>query len=199
MAGCGPPAARLTEEEHMSLMAKSMEAYRVGDMKTYRELMQRIQDGLNEFGVVDEEEEEPNFLAEGEDETELDHNRRRKKLRGEKRTASEIDEAEKTKIKGQVRDFFDGADAESQTELLHHRRIAAVLMQAAKLEVMEQIQDAWNNNEVPILRIEHDATNVGMLLPTELLDSALQFLSPNRQRAPGGARHVLDASAKVLT
>eukprot|EP00392_Amoebophrya_sp_AT5.2_P008657 g8685.t1 len=110
----------------------------------------------------------------------------RKHEHAEKRTT--ISDEEAAKIRDQVRRFEEGEYPETVAQEMHLRRIAAVLPDAVETCIVDSIREAWRKQQVPVLRFELDATNLGVLLPSPL----------SRELLRGGSRCVLDPSSKFL-
>eukprot|EP00392_Amoebophrya_sp_AT5.2_P016028 g16266.t1 len=71
---------------------------------------------------------------------------------------------------------------------MHFRRLAAALPDAIETKLVEVVKQAWRDGNIPVLRIEIDATNLSVLLPSPI----------ERELLKGGSKCVLDPSSKFL-
>eukprot|EP00392_Amoebophrya_sp_AT5.2_P017098 g17413.t1 len=143
---------------------------------------QRIEKRLENCTVVDCVM--PDLVSEASDE----ENHGKKVEFGERRCGHTLSEEEKNKIKKQVSNFQNGIAPETAAEVDHMRRIACVLPTAIKNQFAEEVEKCWRLNQIPALRLEADATNMGVLLPSPL----------EREFLRGGGKCVLDPSSKFL-
>eukprot|EP00392_Amoebophrya_sp_AT5.2_P010912 g10982.t1 len=96
------------------------------------------------------------------------------------------------KIKQQQLDFAMHVPPKSRSEYLHRRRTAVVLPKATQQRMCEQVAASWQQNTVPILRAELDATSLGALLPTP---EAREILGDDLPSEKWGAAHEQNGGA----
>eukprot|EP00392_Amoebophrya_sp_AT5.2_P018099 g18564.t1 len=149
----------------------------------YTDDEKRLEDRLKNCEVV--EIVDPVFEDESEESGGLGT---KKMAEGQRRDKNTVSPDEMSKIREQVEQFRKGIPPETSGDVMRMRRLSAILPQAVKEQIAAEVEGAWCRGEIPVLRIESDASSLGMLLPSPV----------EREFLRGGGRTVLDPSAKFL-